>query len=215
MGCCDRDIKDFAFLTGEDGEPRLKQEHFEEVMGSRSARMEFDGILGILDNSLLPLQILAASQTSLAGREYTAHWEGGKVSVKAWRPRSLSRMSTPCCMETVGGTMTLGHAKVTEDLRKPTTSRVLSCQVLLDLSRGGSLPCPSIGVSLQEYDRALIQAHCFEDGWDLSWWATTREFSVKWFCWKQAVLGSRPTKITSKHQLFSVLLDNPLGMCDV
>ena len=40
MGCCDRDIKDFAFLTGEDGEPRLKQEHFEEVMGSRSAQLD-------------------------------------------------------------------------------------------------------------------------------------------------------------------------------
>lgn len=58
-------------------------------------------------------------------------------------------------------------AKVTEDLRKPTTSRVLSWQVLLDLSRAASLPCPSIAwVLLQEYDRALIQAHCFEDGWD-------------------------------------------------
>ena len=41
--------------------------------------------------------------------------------------------------KTVGGTMTLGQfAKVTEDLKKPTTSLwVLSCQVLLDLSITG------------------------------------------------------------------------------
>ena len=159
----------------------------------------------------------AASQAGLAGREYTAHWEGGKVSVKAWRPRSLSKMSTPCCMETVGGTMTANlqkSRKISENQQLPgywvAKSSKWATGTLLDLSRGGSLPCPSIAwVSLQEYDRALIQAHCFEDGWDLSWWATTREFSVKLFCWKQAVLGSRPTKLTSNHQLFSVLLDNP------